>query len=89
MKVAAPKKETKSKAAASPSGKGDAKPTAGSSNPKPVRRPASCKCSLYLHQFDCQDDSYKYLVVFKTKSKSIFLNSPNTAVHRQTQIRIF
>ncbi|XP_026736168.1 protein mini spindles isoform X2 [Trichoplusia ni] len=43
VKVAAAKKEPKPKAAASPSGKGDAKPTAGSSQPKPVRRPASAK----------------------------------------------
>ncbi|CAD0203565.1 unnamed protein product [Chrysodeixis includens] len=41
VKVAAVKKESKPKAVASPSGKGDAKPTAGSSQPKPVRRPAS------------------------------------------------
>lgn len=39
MKVAAPKKEAKPKAA--PSGKGDAKPGAGSSQPKPVKRPPS------------------------------------------------
>nr|XP_021185721.2 protein mini spindles isoform X2 [Helicoverpa armigera] len=43
VKVAAPKKETKAKPTPSPSGKGDAKPTAGSSNPKPVRRPNSAK----------------------------------------------
>uniref|UniRef100_A0A2A4JNE8 TOG domain-containing protein n=1 Tax=Heliothis virescens TaxID=7102 RepID=A0A2A4JNE8_HELVI len=43
VKVAAPKKDTKAKPTPSPSGKGDAKPTAGSSNPKPVRRPNSAK----------------------------------------------
>lgn len=41
MKIAAPKKEVKPKAATSSSGKGDGKPAAGSSQPKPVKRPAS------------------------------------------------
>ncbi|XP_028170913.1 protein mini spindles [Ostrinia furnacalis] len=41
VKVAAPKKEAKPKAAVAPSGKGDAKPSAGSTQPKPVKRPAS------------------------------------------------
>ncbi|KAL0879509.1 hypothetical protein ABMA27_003252 [Loxostege sticticalis] len=41
VKVAAPKKEGKPKAAVAPSGKGDAKPSAGSAQPKPVKRPAS------------------------------------------------
>lgn len=43
MKVAAPKKDAKPKAAAAPSGKGDAKPNAGSAQPKPVKRPPSSK----------------------------------------------
>uniref|UniRef100_A0A2A4JMK1 Uncharacterized protein n=1 Tax=Heliothis virescens TaxID=7102 RepID=A0A2A4JMK1_HELVI len=43
VKVAAPKKDTKAKPTPSPSGKGDAKPTAGIFNPKPVRRPNSAK----------------------------------------------
>ncbi|XP_075981824.1 msps cytoskeleton-associated protein 5 isoform X2 [Anticarsia gemmatalis] len=43
VKVAAPKKEAKGKPTPSPSAKGDSKPTAGSSQPKPVKRPASAK----------------------------------------------
>ncbi|KAM3966107.1 LOW QUALITY PROTEIN: msps cytoskeleton-associated protein 5 [Aphomia sociella] len=41
VKLVAPKKEAKPKAAAQPSGKGDGKPAAGSTQPKPVKRPAS------------------------------------------------
>ncbi|CAH2087902.1 unnamed protein product [Euphydryas editha] len=43
VKVAAPKKDNKPKAAPPATGKGDAKPTAGSAQPKPVKRPASAK----------------------------------------------
>ncbi|CAH2055745.1 unnamed protein product, partial [Iphiclides podalirius] len=42
VKVAAPKKEVKAKGAPAP-GKGDGKPSAGSAQPKPVRRPATGK----------------------------------------------
>lgn len=41
VKIAAPKKEAKTKAAPATAGKGDAKPAAGSAQPKPVKRPAS------------------------------------------------
>lgn len=41
VKVAAPKKDTKPKTAPPGTGKGDAKPNAGSTQPKPVKRPAS------------------------------------------------
>ncbi|CAB3232167.1 unnamed protein product [Arctia plantaginis] len=41
VKIAAPKKETKGKPTAAPSGKGDARSTAGSVTAKPVKRPAS------------------------------------------------
>lgn len=41
VKVAAPKKETKTKTPVA--GKGDSKPTAGSSQPKPVKRPTTGK----------------------------------------------
>lgn len=40
MKVAAPKKEVKAKAAPA-AVKGDAKPSAGSAQPKPVKRPTT------------------------------------------------
>ncbi|XP_045453489.1 protein mini spindles [Melitaea cinxia] len=43
VKVAAPKKDTKPKTAPPGTGKGDAKPNAGSTQPKPVKRPASAK----------------------------------------------
>ncbi|XP_039748476.1 protein mini spindles isoform X3 [Pararge aegeria] len=41
VKVSAPKKDTKPKSAATTIGKGDGKPAAGSSQPKPVKRIAS------------------------------------------------
>ncbi|XP_038218793.1 protein mini spindles isoform X2 [Zerene cesonia] len=41
VKISAPKKDVKPKAA--PTGKGDAKPSAGSAQPKPVKRPPSAK----------------------------------------------
>ncbi|GBP43034.1 Protein mini spindles [Eumeta japonica] len=43
VKIAAPKKEAKGKTASAPGGKGDAKPTAGSTQPKPVKRPGTAK----------------------------------------------
>lgn len=50
VKIAAPKKEAKGKPTSAPSGKGDARSTAGSITAKPVKRPA-CKYECTLNVF--------------------------------------